>query len=203
MILKRLQVGPIGTNCYLIGDEKTKLGAIVDPGDEPDRILHAVQELGLKVQFILLTHGHYDHTTGVSGILEQLQVPVYIHKDEVATGGPGAGGLQFGPMPQLRYYGEGDQLPLGQLTIDVMHTPGHSKGSVTLKVGDVLLTGDTLFRDSCGRTDLYGGSYQEILHSLKRLHDLPGDYQVYPGHEAPSTLSRERAHNFYMREAVK
>ncbi|MGI6498475.1 MAG: MBL fold metallo-hydrolase [Oscillospiraceae bacterium] len=203
MILKRMQVGPIGTNCYLIGDEETKLGAIVDPGDEPDRILQGVRELGLTIQFVLLTHGHYDHTTGVRGVVEQLNVPVYIHKDEVAGGRSDAGGLQFGPIPQLQYYGEGDCLSLGGLTIEVMHTPGHSKGSVTLKVGDVLLTGDTLFRDSCGRTDLYGGNYQEILQSLKRLHDLPGDYQVYPGHEAPSTLSRERANNFYMREAVK
>ena len=203
MILKRLQVGPIGTKCYIIGDEETKMGAIIDPGDEAERILRVVHELGLNIQFILLTHGHYDHTTGVNGILQYLQVPVYIHKEEISAKGSNAGGLQFGPIPQIRNYDEGDQLTLGHLTIDVMHTPGHSKGSVTLKVGDVLFTGDTLFRDSCGRTDFQGGSYKDMLRSLKRLHDLPGDYQVYPGHEAPTTLSRERARNLYMREAVK
>lgn len=203
MIIKALQVGPIGTNCYLIGDEGTKLGAIIDPGDESARIWKEVQALGLDIQFILLTHGHYDHTTGVNGILQLRHVPVYIHKADVVEPGARAGGLQFTPVPQMKYYDEGDRLPLGGLTIEVMHTPGHSKGSVTLKIGDVLFTGDTLFRDSCGRTDFYGGSYPQMLQSLKRLHDLPGDYEVYPGHEASTTLSRERTRNLYMREAMK
>ncbi|MBQ1351456.1 MAG: MBL fold metallo-hydrolase [Oscillospiraceae bacterium] len=203
MIVKRLQVGPIQTNCYLIGDEKTKLGAIIDPGDESRRIWKEVQSLGLDIQFIMLTHGHYDHTTGVDGILQKCKVPVYIHSDEVAMSGSRGNGLQFESTPQMKMYGEGDRFALGDLTIEVMHTPGHSKGSVTLKVGDALFTGDTLFRDSCGRTDFYGGSYSKMMQSLKRLHDLEGDYQVYPGHEAPTTLSRERMRNLYMREAVK
>ena len=201
MQIKRLQVGPIGTNCYLLKDEGTKQGAIIDPGDEADRILRAAQEMEMDVQMILLTHGHYDHTTGVSGILKHHAVPVYIHRDEVSEAG--GGGLQFRPIPQLHYYQEGDELPLGELAVRVLHTPGHSRGSVTLQVGEVLFTGDTLFRDSCGRTDFPGGSFPEILRSLKRLYDLPGEYQVCPGHEAVSTLSRERTRNPFMREAVR
>lgn len=206
MILKSLQVGSIGTNCYIIGDEATKAGAIIDPGDEAQRILQVVKESGLQIQYILLTHGHYDHTLGIKGLLNVLSVPVYIHKAEMrdsSAKGSDANLLQFGPISQVKYYDEGDKLPLGQKTIEVIHTPGHSKGSVTLKVDDLLFTGDTLFRDSCGRTDLYGGSYPEILHSLKRLYELPGDYKVYPGHEAASTLSRERTRNYYMQEAVR
>lgn len=194
MIFKSLQVGQIGTNCYLIGDEETKQGAIIDPGDESGRILQAVQALGLDVRYILLTHGHFDHTTGVNGILRVYPVPVYIHPEEK---------MKEQANSPIQFYEEGDKLPLGSLTVEVMHTPGHSKGSVVLRVGDVLFTGDTLFRDSCGRTDLYGGSYPEILASLKRLYNLPGDYKVYPGHEAATTLERERTRNYFMQEAIR
>ena len=106
-------------------------------------------------------------------------------------------------MDDLNYYDEGDTLTLGSLTIEVLHTPGHSLGSVVLKVGDALFCGDTLFAGSCGRTDLRGGSYEEILTSLKRLAELEGDYHVLPGHESFSTLERERKTNPYIREAMK
>lgn len=196
MMIKSLQVGQIGTNCYVIGDEATQKGAIIDPGDESERILRVVQETGLDIQYILLTHGHFDHTTGIDGLLRVLKnVPVYIHPAELKNEKK-----QF--AAQVKSYDDGDTLPLGGLTIEVMHTPGHSKGSVVLKVGDVLFTGDTLFRGSCGRTDLYGGSYPEILASLKRLYNLPGDYKVYPGHEGFSTLERERKQNYFMQEAI-
>ena len=116
-------------------------------------------------------------------------------------------GVSRGLFPPIdesvrRSYGEGDQVELGGLTIDVLHTPGHSKGSVTLKVGDVLFTGDTLFQGSMGRTDLRGGSYEAIMASLKRLGELPGDYHVCPGHMGLSTLERERKTNYYMQEAL-
>ena len=106
-------------------------------------------------------------------------------------------------MDGLLFYDEGDTLTLGSLTIEVIHTPGHSKGSVVLKVGDVLFCGDTLFAGSCGRTDLAGGSYAEIMASLKRLGELEGDYHVCPGHDVTSTLERERRSNPFLMEAMR
>ena len=202
MQVKVLQVGPIGTNCYLLEDEKAHVAAVIDPGDEAGRILQVIKDDGVDVKYILLTHGHYDHTTAVPELHQALpQAEIYIHKADAN----GAGSQLFplaGQIPDLKFYDEGDALTLGELTIQVLHTPGHSKGSVTLKVGDVLFCGDTLFAGSCGRTDLAGGSYAEIMASLKKLGQLPGDYHVCPGHDVTSTLERERRSNPFLREAM-
>ena len=202
MEVKVLQVGPIGTNCYLLEDEKAHVAAVIDPGDEAGRILQVIKDDGVDVKYILLTHGHYDHTTAVPELHQALpQAEIYIHKADAN----GAGSRLFplaGQIPDLKFYDEGDALTLGELTIQVLHTPGHSKGSVTLKVGDVLFCGDTLFAGSCGRTDLAGGSYAEIMASLKKLGQLPGDYHVCPGHDVTSTLERERRSNPFLREAM-
>ena len=202
MQVKVLQVGPIGTNCYLLEDEKAHVAAVIDPGDEAGRILQVIKDDGVDVKYILLTHGHYDHTTAVPELHQALpQAEIYIHKADAN----GAGSRLFplaGQIPDLKFYDEGDALTLGELTIQVLHTPGHSKGSVTLKVGDVLFCGDTLFAGSCGRTDLAGGSYEEIMTSLKKLGELPGDYHVCPGHDVTSTLERERRSNPFLREAM-
>lgn len=202
MQVKVLQVGPIGTNCYLLEDEKAHVAAVIDPGDEAGRILQVIKDDGVDVKYILLTHGHYDHTTAVPELHQALpQAEIYIHKADAN----GAGSRLFplaGQIPDLKFYDEGDALTLGELTIQVLHTPGHSKGSVTLKVGDVLFCGDTLFAGSCGRTDLAGGSYDEIMTSLKKLGELPGDYHVCPGHDVTSTLERERRSNPFLREAM-
>lgn len=202
MQVKVLQVGPIGTNCYLLEDEKAHVAAVIDPGDEAGRILQVIKDDGVDVKYILLTHGHYDHTTAVPELHQALpQAEIYIHKADAN----GAGSRLFplaGQIPDLKFYDEGDALTLGELTIQVLHTPGHSKGSVTLKVGDVLFCGDTLFAGSCGRTDLAGGSYDEIMVSLKKLGELPGDYHVCPGHDVTSTLERERRSNPFLREAM-
>ena len=202
MKVKVLCVGPIGTNCYILEDEETGLAAVIDPGDEADKILKALREDGVTVEYILLTHGHYDHTTAVPELHQALpQAEIYIHKADAN----GAGSQLFplaSQVPDLKFYDEGDALTLGELTIQVLHTPGHSKGSVTLKVGDVLFCGDTLFAGSCGRTDLAGGSYDEIMASLKKLGELPGDCHVCPGHDVTSTLERERRSNPFLREAM-
>ena len=202
MQVKVLQVGPIGTNCYLLEDEKAHVAAVIDPGDEAGRILQLIKDDGVDVKYILLTHGHYDHTTAVPELHQALpQAEIYIHKADAN----GAGSRLFplaGQIPDLKFYDEGNALTLGELTIQVLHTPGHSKGSVTLKVGDVLFCGDTLFAGSCGRTDLAGGSYAEIMASLKKLGQLPGDYHVCPGHDVTSTLERERRSNPFLREAM-
>ena len=202
MKVKVMQVGPIGTNCYILEDDTTGKAAVIDPGDEAGRILKVLEEDKVEVEYILLTHGHYDHTTAVPELARTFpQAAIYIHKADAN----GAGSQLFplaGQVEGLKYYDEGDTLPLGSLTIQVLHTPGHSPGSVTLKVEDVLFTGDTLFCGSMGRTDLGGGSYEQIMASLKRLGELEGDFHVCPGHDRTSTLDRERKYNPFLLEAM-
>ena len=202
MKVKVMQVGPIGTNCYILEDETAKKAAVIDPGDEAEKIAQVLQGDWAEVEYILLTHGHYDHTTGVPDLKRRCPgAQVYIHQADAN----GAGSTLFplaGQVAGLNYYKEGDTLTLGTLTIEVLETPGHSPGSVTLKVGNVLFTGDTLFCGSCGRTDLRGGSYDQIMDSLKRLGELEGDFHVCPGHDRTSTLEQERKYNPFLREAM-
>lgn len=203
MLVKTVQVGQIGTNCYLLGDETAGVCAVIDPGDDAPAIERMIRQSGLDLTMILLTHGHSDHTLAIPGLRAVWpEVPVYLHRAEYAD----TDRAPFHQLPRtenVHFYDEGDTLKLGSLTIEVLHTPGHSAGSVTLKVGDVLFTGDTLFRGSCGRTDLPGGSYDQIMASLKRLAGLPGDYHVCPGHEGLSTLENERKTNYYMDAATR
>ena len=203
MKVKLLRVGPIGTNCYILEDDQTNLAAVIDPGDEPELIQEALEKEGVEVRYLLLTHGHYDHTTAVPALHRVYpQADIYIHQADAN----GAGSTLFpltGEVDDLKLYDEGDVIRLGDHEIQVLHTPGHSPGSVTLKVEDVLFTGDTLFAGSCGRTDLRGGSYEEIMQSLKRLGELKGDFHVCPGHEATSTLERERRSNPFLMEAMR
>lgn len=203
MKVKLLRVGPIGTNCYILEDDQTNLAAVIDPGDEPELIQEALEKEGVEVRYLLLTHGHYDHTTAVPALHRVYpQADIYIHQADAN----GAGSTFFpltGEVDDLKLYDEGDVIRLGDHEIQVLHTPGHSPGSVTLKVEDVLFTGDTLFAGSCGRTDLRGGSYEQIMQSLKRLGELKGDFHVCPGHEATSTLERERRSNPFLMEAMR
>ena len=203
MDIQILQLGPIGTNCYLLCDETEKLCAVVDPGGDAARVAAAVVDTGCAPCAILLTHGHYDHTGGVAELRAKWpDVPVYLnHRDQYE----GDAYLQqlFPPVPGAKDYDEGDTIQVGGLTVDVMATPGHSEGSVTLRCGDVLLCGDTLFAGSCGRTDFPGGSVKKIMASLKRLGSLEGDLQVYPGHMETSTLDQERSWNPYLHQAMQ
>ena len=199
MIIKKLEVPPIGTNCYILEDNDTKSAAIIDPGGAPDAILNRVKEDGMEVKMILLTHGHYDHTGAVAALRAALPgVPVYLHPADAAL----TGGEVMPAVGETVPYGEGDVIPLGNLSITVLHTPGHTPGGVCLKVGDTLFTGDTLFQGSMGRTDLPGGDYGQIMASLKRLDALPGNFQVLPGHMGATTLNRERTDNYFMIEAA-
>ena len=203
MKVKLLRVGPIGTNCYILEDDQTNLAAVIDPGDEPELIQEALEKEGVEVRYLLLTHGHYDHTTAVPALHRVYpRADIYIHQADAN----GAGSTLFplaGEVDDLKLYDEGDVIRLGDHEIQVLHTPGHSPGSVTLKVEDVLFTGDTLFAGSCGRTDLRGGSYEQIMQSLKRLGEMKGDFHVCPGHEATSTLERERRSNPFLMEAMR
>lgn len=200
MNIKAMQVGPIGTNCYLLEDESTRQAAVIDPGGDAPRLLAALK--GLDVRRILLTHGHYDHTGAAAELAAALpQAEVYIHERDYRDVDPGLFPLRT-QLSAVNFYGEGDRLPLGELTLEVLHTPGHSQGSVTLRCEDVLFCGDTLFAGSCGRTDFPGGDTAKILASLRRLGELEGNLQVLPGHMERSTLDRERQVNPYLRQAM-
>ena len=199
MIIKKLEVPPIGTNCYLLEDNDTKLAAVIDPGGSPEQIKKALDQLGCKPCVIFLTHGHYDHTGAVTALREALPgVPVYLHPADAAL----TGGDVMPAIGETVPYNEGDVITLGNLSISVLHTPGHTPGGVCLKVGDTIFTGDTLFQGSMGRTDLPGGDYEQIMASLKRLDALPGNFQVLPGHMGATTLNRERTENYFMMEAA-
>ncbi len=204
MIFDTIPVGTIGTNCYLIGDEAAGVCAVVDPGGSPEKVLAMIEKSGLALQMILLTHGHWDHVGAIPALLEKWpDLPIYAHEKELCPAGepkphyffPHAGTNQ-------RTYDEGDELTLGGLQLKVLHTPGHSGGSVVLLVEDVMLCGDTLFAGNCGRYDLTGGNGEQMLQSLKRLADMEGDYKVCPGHSALTTLEQERQTNPYMRRAM-
>ena len=198
------QVGPIMTNCYLLCDEEAKVCAIIDPGDEPERLEQMVARSGCELQMILLTHGHFDHCSAVRGLLSHHpDVPVYIHRGDTVD--PGVrNDLKF---PRLddhnqRYYAEGDTVTVGGVTLTVWETPGHSRGSVCLITDGVIFSGDTLFRGSCGRTDFPDGSYPDILLSLGRLGRLEGNYRVLPGHEEQTELDFERRFNPYLKQGL-
>lgn len=202
MKVKLLQVGPLGTNCYILEDEDTKKAAVIDPGGDAERIQAALEQGGLSLEYILLTHGHYDHTTGVPGLHEAYpEAKIYIHQSDANGAGTNLFPLAS-QVDDLLLYDEGDELTLGSLTIHVMHTPGHSPGCVVLRVQDVLFCGDTLFCGSMGRTDLPGGNYKQIMASLKRLYELEGDFHVCPGHDRISTLEQERQSNFFLAQAM-
>ena len=167
MKIDSLSVGPIGTNCYILQDEQAKVCAVIDPGDEPERIIKAVERTGCAPAMILLTHGHFDHYTAVEGLLEKWpELPVYINEKDVTDRHTSGFALLFPRLPEKnqRYYKEDDVLSLGSLAIRVMETAGHSRGSVCLLVGDTIFSGDTLFCGSCGRNRLIFLLRRRIVH---------------------------------------
>lgn len=203
MKIQTLQVGPIGTNCYILSDPEAGKCAVIDPGEEASRVAAAVKGSGCAPCAILLTHGHYDHTGAVAALRQQWpDIPVYLSRLDQAGDNPYLREL-FPPIAGAVDYGEGDTIAVGTLTVEVLSTPGHSEGSVTLRCGDVLFCGDTLFAGSCGRTDFPGGSMKKMLASLRRLGRLEGDLAAYPGHMEPSTLERERMYNPYLQQAMQ
>ena len=208
MLIKTITVGAYETNCYIVADEATLDCAVIDPGSDASAILDYLEETHLRCRFVLLTHGHFDHTGAVSDVLADTDALLMMHKADV---GVTVGGdyFRFVPPEGTKFYAEGDVVCVGGLSFTVMETPGHTPGSVSLlcsaKDGGetVLFTGDTLFRDSCGRTDFPGSSAEDILRSLKRLAELPGDCEVYPGHGFSTTLARERALNYFVGAALR
>lgn len=188
-----LRVGPLQTNCYLVHENPERC-LVIDPGDESGKILRTLQNLGLTAEAILLTHGHFDHKGAVSDLMAELDCPVYLCREELSL--PPM--MTRGPLSCTHHYGEGDTLTLAGCTFTVMHTPGHSPGSVCLCFEDVIFSGDTLFAGSCGRTDFPGSSPRDMRTSLSRLAALEKNFTVYPGHGESTTLDEEKRYNPYL-----
>ena len=198
MLIKTIPVCFLQTNCYIVTDEKTRKCAIIDPGAESSTILDYTESNNLIPEVIFLTHGHFDHNMALEAVMDATGVPAYMNERDVGMGSKPNSPHSLANNEGIRWYSEGDVISVGGLNFTVLETPGHSPGSVTLICGPALFTGDTLFRESCGRTDLGGGSMDELLMSLRRLSELEGDFEVYPGHEQPTTLDHERSFNYYV-----
>ena len=189
-----LALGDYMTNCYIIRQENSKECCIIDPGYEAGRILSLLDEMQLAPKAILLTHGHFDHVGAVKDLAAETDCEVYISTADLSL--PPM--ITNGPLYYTNTYPENGSLTIAGLSFRVIPTPGHTPGSVCLMVEDAIFSGDTLFAGSCGRTDLPGGSWGSISASLKKLAALPGDYRVFPGHGAATTLEYERRCNPYL-----
>ena len=194
MNFKTLPLGAYQTNCYLVWGENADTCVVIDPGYEPETVLAETKRLGKSIEAILLTHGHFDHVGAVKDLVAETGCKVYLCEADLSMPPQ----MTAGPLYYSDLYGEGDVLSLAGLSFKVLHTPGHTPGSVCLQCEDTIFSGDTLFWGSCGRTDLPGGSWATIQKSLKRLAALPGDFQVYPGHGDDTRLDFERKMNPYM-----
>jgi hydroxyacylglutathione hydrolase len=211
MFLEVRTAPPFFKNGFVVGCDETREGIIIDPGDEVDLLVAAAAGLRLSIKYILLTHAHLDHVTGVGAAKRAFDVPVGLHKaDEFLYDGVVQQGLMFGlrvdPQPKLDfYYDESAPLDFGRYAVEVHHTPGHCPGGVCLAIGRkdgkkrTLFVGDTLFAGSIGRTDLPGGDLTTLLNSIRGvLFSFPDDTPVYPGHGEPTTVGREKRTNPFL-----
>ncbi len=192
-----MPVGMLGANCYLLCSGQNNC-AIIDPGAEPQRIAEKIESEGLTPKMILLTHAHFDHIGGVSWLKDRYGVPVWLHKadwelalDPNKNLSSMLGSRQFVLQPDRALVG-GEQVPLDELMIGVIETPGHTPGGVSLLVNGMLFSGDTLFDGGYGRTDFWGGDWNALAASLKKLLELPGEYRVLPGHGGQTTIADQR-----------
>ena len=190
-----MALGAYQTNCYIIHEETSKTCCVIDPGYDADAILDKLESLGLTLEAVLLTHGHFDHVGAVKDLAAETQCDVYLHPEDLTM--PPM--MTAGALYYTKTYTEGALLKLAGLEIAVLHTPGHTPGSVCLLVDTAIFSGDTLFQGSCGRTDLPGGDWATIGKSLARLAKLEGNFWVYPGHGPSTTLRDEKKYNPYMR----
>jgi len=193
MKVKRIVIGSYVENCYLLMDDNKTECYIVDPGDGVEKVIDTVNDLQLKVKAVLITHGHFDHTNGIKKIKETFGVKVYMNKLDLP--------LVTDSDSVDEDIKEGDCFDLGCDTIKAISTPGHSMGGMCFLCGDVLISGDTLFKSSIGRTDMYGGDYAQLIDSIKtKLLILPENVAVYPGHGFSTTIGYEKATNPFLNE---
>ncbi|MFO7173420.1 MAG: MBL fold metallo-hydrolase [Bacillota bacterium] len=202
MLLWSRALGEFGTNCYIIACPETRRAAVVDPGQPDPWIQSVVRSEGLQVEWILLTHGHLDHIAGVEWVREWAGAPVLCHPDEVPylqRPELNLSALWGDPLPPIqpdRLVGDGEEVAVGRLRLRVIHTPGHTPGSISFYTPGHLLSGDALFAGSIGRTDLPGGNLPLLLRSIReRIFSLPGETVVYPGHGPTTTVADEQEYN--------
>ncbi|MBN1104026.1 MAG: MBL fold metallo-hydrolase [Deltaproteobacteria bacterium] len=189
-MLRKLVVGPYQANCYILGSKETGEGLVIDPGDDVMHIAKEIAHHGLRIRHILITHGHFDHTGGVSELRRITKAPVLIHPLDA----PGLG------LPPDGHLYEGQQIPLGNYTLSVIHTPGHSPGGVCFHAPGAVFTGDSLFAGSVGRTDFPGGDHRRLIQGvMEKVFPLGDDLRVYPGHGPATTIGTERRTNPFFR----
>lgn len=197
MLVKAIEVGYLQTNCYIVTDENTMDTAIIDPGADSNVILDYIERSRMHPKAILITHGHFDHTMALETVWEELRLPVYMSEKDLGIE-IGNGEFILDPPEETVFVSEGDEIEAGSLCFTVLETPGHTPGGLTYRIEDCLFTGDTLFRLSIGRYDFPGSSSLQLSQSLEKLRALPGDYEVFPGHESSTTLEYERRFNPYV-----
>ena len=202
MIIEKLEVGPIMANCFIVGCEETRQAAVIDPGDEADRILYKLAGHKLTVTSIINTHGHFDHVsanrelknaTGAELIIHAADAPMLTSLSEMAA----AFGLSCDNSPPPdRTVDEGDTIAFGSIEMKVLHTPGHSPGGISLVCGDKVFVGDTLFAGSIGRTDFPGGDFDTLISAIRtKLFPLGDEVMVLCGHGPETTIGREKRTN--------
>jgi len=199
MQIKRIPVGAYAANCYILMDEDTKETAVIDPGEEADTLIKAIKDMNANVKYILLTHGHADHTGAAVQLKKEFNSPVYINEQDYKLINNGE--FMYGDIAENvdKYINEGDTFSIGSIKIECILTPGHTPGGVCFLVDDMVFTGDTLFASSIGRTDLAGGNFETIIKSIKeKLIKLPESITVFPGHGPESSIGREKACNPFL-----
>ncbi|MBI5098659.1 MAG: MBL fold metallo-hydrolase [Nitrospirae bacterium] len=206
MIIKKLVVGPLQENCYIAADEKTKKALVIDPGDEPDRILEVIRDNNFEISAVILTHAHFDHVGAAGDIKRATSAKVLINDGDMelykgARDQAAFWGYEVDDLPEPDgFIKEGDEVSAGELTFKVLHTPGHSPGGVCLYGEGTLFSGDTIFQGSVGRTDFYGGDMTKLKESFKRILGLPEDTIILSGHGPETTIEREKRENFFIEE---
>jgi len=203
MLIKRIPAGVYAANCYIVIDEKTRETAVIDPGGDYDELLNAINELDGKLKYILLTHGHADHTGAVIDFIHNYNVPLCVNKkdwDLMVSGEFMFGEVDFSRESLIHIEIEdGKSFNLGNNIINCIETPGHTPGGMSFLLQKYLFTGDTLFSGSIGRTDLPGGDFNTLITSIRtKLFNLDLDTFVYPGHGPSSTIDREKKHNPFL-----
>lgn len=202
MIIKDLVVGPLMANCFIFGCPKTKEAVVIDPGGDADRIMMMLNDLELQIKYIINTHGHFDHVSGNGQLKQSTGVDILIHPldasmlEKLSSNAAMFGVSVDNSPPCDRTIEEGETISFGELTLEVIHTPGHTPGGISLFTDGIVFVGDTLFAGSIGRTDFPGGDFNTLISSIqKKIFNMNDDVRVFSGHGPETTIGREKRYN--------